>query len=140
MFKAALTSGWKEGQSEGGYLRISTEEWDAEAVAMVMNIIHGCHQEVSQGVDLPILTKIAAIVNYYDAHEPFHRVSRQWLLFLRNDIPESPGEKLAQYMNIASVFEDQFLVWKTTHIAIMKLPGPMEMPPVLIPAAVIGKP
>jgi len=48
---------------------ITGENWDEEALLILMNIIHGHTQEVPRTVDLELLTRMAEIVDYYELHE-----------------------------------------------------------------------
>ncbi|KAK3370952.1 hypothetical protein B0T24DRAFT_531308, partial [Lasiosphaeria ovina] len=64
VFKVMLTGGWKEGEKNNGPLRGGAEDWDTEALMIVMNVLHNHYRQVLKKVSLEILAKIAVIINY----------------------------------------------------------------------------
>lgn len=71
VFKAMLKGGWSEGNKKGGRFRIRAEDWDVEALTVVMNVLHSHYRQVSKTVTLKMLAKIGMIVDYYKVHEAF---------------------------------------------------------------------
>jgi len=78
-FKAALEGGWKEGSAINGEFQIDAEDWDVVALALVLNIIHGHHRRVPKQLPIELLTKVAAVVDYYQTHEIMRHWSMVWL-------------------------------------------------------------
>lgn len=70
-FKTMLTAPWKETLTQAGQQQhaISAEGWDAEALLVLMRIIHGRTQGVPRVVTLDMMAKFAVLVDYYDCHE-----------------------------------------------------------------------
>ncbi|RYP62552.1 hypothetical protein DL771_009682 [Monosporascus sp. 5C6A] len=70
-FKKALGGPWKEGHSvtSDGCRYIHTEEWDPNALLVLMQIIHGRNWGIPRSVSLEMLAKIAVLVDYYKCHE-----------------------------------------------------------------------
>ncbi|CAJ2508725.1 Uu.00g137510.m01.CDS01 [Anthostomella pinea] len=44
---------------------ICAEDWDANALSILMYVIHGRHRGVPRSASLELLTKIAVLVDYY---------------------------------------------------------------------------
>ncbi|UZP32494.1 hypothetical protein NXS19_000310 [Fusarium pseudograminearum] len=70
-FRKMLTSPWKETVEESAtsprLLRVSATDWNADALAVVLDIIHNCSYEndIPHGLSNFFLAHIAAIVDYY---------------------------------------------------------------------------
>ncbi|KAF5720457.1 hypothetical protein FMUND_4279 [Fusarium mundagurra] len=77
--------------------QVTAEDWDAVALAIVLDIIHGRHGHVPRVVDLRLLTHIATIVDFYECHEVVKIFSETW------------------YKNMCTEFEDEYsretLLW-----------------------------
>ncbi|KAK3934707.1 hypothetical protein QBC46DRAFT_273271 [Diplogelasinospora grovesii] len=127
VFKAALAGGaWKEGVAVADgddpnappIFRIDVEDWDVEALVIVMNAIHGRAAPLS--VTLETLARVAVVVDYYHVREALHHVTPYWLQHLRAvlRIPDSYGRELMLWICISLVFEDVDCLLRATHRAI----------------------
>jgi len=65
VFKAAFTGGWKEGSKKGGCNEINAEDWDVEAMSLILNIIHARTKSLPEITSLEILCKFVVLVDYY---------------------------------------------------------------------------
>jgi len=144
VFKALLTGGWKEGQPTiNGEYQITAEGWEADAMVVFLDALHGRYLKIPKTVTLELLAKIAVIVDYYAAHEAMHLLYPLWVRHLRARTffakgPPNPRE-LAMWICITWVFSDE-----PTFVTIVR--GAVEhnatefwaweLP---IPGAVIGK-
>lgn len=79
VFRAMLEGPWKEGNSSSGPFRqISAEDWDAFALAIVLDSIHGRHHGMPIKIQLGLLARIATIVDYYQCREAMHFNYKAW--------------------------------------------------------------
>jgi hypothetical protein len=140
VFKAMLTGGWKEGDKNNGPLQVGAEDWDAEALVIVMNVLHShCHQ-VPKTISLEMLAKIAVIVDYYKIHEAVQIIASLWVKALEKTLPSSLGRDVILWILVSSVFGDATIFRQVTKVAILWSREDMKIPCGLpIPPAVIGK-
>ncbi|KAM0342714.1 hypothetical protein ACHAPU_009325 [Fusarium lateritium] len=81
MFRRMLEGQWKEGtssSSQNGVREIFTTGWDAKALAIVLDIMHGRHRENPLDFNLGLLARIATIVDYYQCQEIVQRFAGIW--------------------------------------------------------------
>ncbi|RGP64389.1 hypothetical protein FLONG3_9576 [Fusarium longipes] len=78
-FRAMLEGPWSESTSR----QIKTSGWDAKALAIVLDAIHGRYDNIPKIINLGLLVRIATIVNYYDCHESVRLLSDVWIANLR---------------------------------------------------------
>ncbi|KAG9508092.1 hypothetical protein J7337_001652 [Fusarium musae] len=70
IFRAMLEGPWKEGNPSSGPIRqISAEDWDAVALAIVLDAIHCRHHDIPKKIQIGLLARIATIVDYYQCRE-----------------------------------------------------------------------
>ncbi|KAG5820172.1 hypothetical protein H9Q74_000717 [Fusarium xylarioides] len=102
VFRTLIQGLWAETSSTslhfGKPLRqVTAEDWDAVALAIVLDIIHGRHGHVPRVIDLRLMTHIATIVDFYECHEVAKIFSETW------------------YKNMSTEFEDEYprqtLLW-----------------------------
>ncbi|CAF3501146.1 unnamed protein product [Fusarium graminearum] len=121
-FRKMLTSPWKETVEESTaspprLLRVSATDWNADALAVVLDIIHDRSYEyaIPHGLSNFFLARVAAIVDYYQCAEcpRIKAVTKQWESGFRLDMITH-----AWIMNlyIALVFS-----WKTFHSTLVPL-------------------
>lgn len=140
VFKAMLTGGWKEGDKNNGPVRGSAEDWDTEALVIVMNVLHSHYRQVPKTVSLEMLAKIAAIVDYYKIHEALQLIASLWINALKNSLPDSPGRDVILWILVSWVFGNAAIFRQVTKVAILQSKKDITIPHELpIPLAVIGK-
>ncbi|KAH9230317.1 hypothetical protein K456DRAFT_1898783 [Colletotrichum gloeosporioides 23] len=66
---------------------VDASGWDAQAFLVVMKAMHGKFRGISRCVDLEMLAKVAAIVDYYDCHESLEPLSTIWIEMLSRASP-----------------------------------------------------
>lgn len=72
-----------------GCLRIKEKDWDAGALQILMDVIHGRTREVPKVISLETLAKIAILVDYYECLEVVVEMfSSKWMESLKSTIPE----------------------------------------------------
>ncbi|KAK3356734.1 hypothetical protein B0T25DRAFT_603286 [Lasiosphaeria hispida] len=112
VFKALLTGGWREGQPAiNGEYQITAEGWEADAMVVFLDALHGRYLEIPKTVTLELLAKIAVIVDYYAAHEAMHLLYPLWVGHLRAMAFFATGShdprELALWICITWVFSDE---------------------------------
>jgi hypothetical protein len=123
----------------GGPRDISIRGWDAEAMAIVMSIIHHKGPQIPSKVGLELLGRIATVVDHYQMHEAVQQIGASWVRRLRTPLPNSYGRDLILWLYIALVFRDDDIFRHATKVAIRHCPGDMETLQLPIPSTVIGK-
>ncbi|SCN87360.1 unnamed protein product [Fusarium fujikuroi] len=79
VFRKAFQGNFKESkQNEQGLLEITTSEWNAETLLILLDIIHGHHYCVPKQPGLAIIAQIGTIVDYYDCLEAVKIVFSYW--------------------------------------------------------------
>ncbi|KAI1039963.1 hypothetical protein LB505_005994 [Fusarium chuoi] len=70
VFQRMIHGRFKESEpNDQGLLEIRTSEWDAEALLILLDIIHGHHSSVPKRPSLDVIAQIGVIADYYDCLE-----------------------------------------------------------------------
>ncbi|KAF4509344.1 hypothetical protein G6O67_003522 [Ophiocordyceps sinensis] len=80
-FKKMMTNQWKEADKNtapGYSYVVSATDWDAQALTILMRVIHGRTALVPRTIELELLAKIAVLVDYYDCFEAVAIFSETW--------------------------------------------------------------
>lgn len=127
-FRSMLDGPWKEGATinTGAIRSIRATEWDTEAFLIVLDIIHDQMLAIPDLVELELLAKIAAIVDYYNCHDVMKPFIDDWTRMLQSHIPSSYGKECVLWMSISWVFLDVVILKKMAMLAIMDCQGPIE--------------
>ncbi|PTB63511.1 hypothetical protein BBK36DRAFT_1143982 [Trichoderma citrinoviride] len=110
-FQKLMVGGWKETTTtaEGQYsYTIQTEDFDEEALLIVMNIIHGKTTNLPRSVNLKRLAKISLLVDYYRCHEAVQFFSQTWLKSLGKTASKSRDHLLELSVSWVSANADAF--------------------------------
>jgi len=119
VFNAALTGPWIEStRPKGGCHRINIKDWDAEALLIVLNIIHGRNSRVPKTISLEMLCKVSVLVDYYHVHEAVRFPSLLWVCGLRPSVPETYSRDLILWLCVSWVFQDDEIFKSVTGVAI----------------------
>ncbi|KAG5774826.1 hypothetical protein H9Q73_011494 [Fusarium xylarioides] len=79
VFRRMIQGQFKESEpNEQGLLEIRTSEWDAEALLIILDIIHGHHSSVPKRPSLDVIAQIGIIVDYYDCLETVRIFFHHW--------------------------------------------------------------
>ncbi|KAK8867596.1 hypothetical protein PGQ11_006174 [Apiospora arundinis] len=121
-FKKMLQGPWEESRTHS----LEASDWDAEALLILMNIIHGRHRAVPRSISLEMLAKISVLVDYYRCHEVVELFATCWILDLRPSLPRKYGRDLTLWLLISWVFSQEDLFKTLTKVAIRETAGPLQ--------------
>ncbi|KAF5609056.1 uncharacterized protein FSUBG_4211 [Fusarium subglutinans] len=83
VFRAMLRGSWAEASSSSSSQdrprQLATSDWDAKALAIVLDAIHGRFRLIPKDINLVLLARIATIVDYYQCYESMELISNLWL-------------------------------------------------------------
>ncbi|CEI63885.1 hypothetical protein FVEN_g9181 [Fusarium venenatum] len=91
-FRTMLEGPWCENllqasHSQSGPVQIKTTDWDAAALAIVMDAIHGRYQDILKDIHPGLLARIATVIDYYACHENLQPISDIWMTGVRGTYP-----------------------------------------------------
>ncbi|KAI1383756.1 uncharacterized protein F4822DRAFT_49870 [Hypoxylon trugodes] len=137
-FKHTLTGPWKENAlvASDGYRSVETEDWDLNALLILMRIIHCRNREVPRTVSLEMLAKIAVLVDYYQCHEAVEVWSDLYIDKLKDSIPTTLNRNLILWILISLVFDKKALFRDVTKTALEH--GQGGLPTLGLPIAVVA--
>ncbi|KAF5626777.1 uncharacterized protein FTJAE_9448 [Fusarium tjaetaba] len=79
VFRRMIQGQFKESEpNEQGLFEIKTSEWDAEALLIILDIIHGHHSSVPKRPSLEVIAQIGMIADYYDCLEVVRTFFQNW--------------------------------------------------------------
>lgn len=80
-FKNTLTGRWKESETyqQQGSVEIIAEDWDSEALLIILRAMHCQYNLMPQKVTLEMLAKIATIADYYDCKDVLWIMEEKWI-------------------------------------------------------------
>ena len=134
-FKKMLQGPWKESRTR----TLEASDWDAEALLILMNIIHGRHRAVPRSISLEMLAKISVLVDYYQCHEVVELFAACWTRELSPGLPTEYGRDLTLWLSISWVFSQEPFFNALTKVAIKETTGPFQTLGLPIPQRVVGK-
>ncbi|KAI0180234.1 hypothetical protein GGR52DRAFT_234124 [Hypoxylon sp. FL1284] len=130
---------WEQTKESDGYVHLPLEDWDTEALLIIMNIIHLRNRLVPSHVSIDMLAKLAVIVDYFEFHEAVEVFSKSWMEHLRSSIPISYCRDLILWIWIAHVFNDSNTLKTTISTAIQQSPAPIQDLGLPIPERIIDQ-
>jgi hypothetical protein len=141
VFKKMLKGQWHESAAllSRQPVQLPIEDWDADAMCILMNIIHGKTRRVPRSIDLIMLAKMSVLVNYYDCLEVVDLFSNMWIRDLEKSMPKTYCKDLILWILISHVFRRARLFKTATHRALEYSTGPLQTMGLPIPARVIGE-
>ncbi|KAL6896510.1 hypothetical protein GGI43DRAFT_122332 [Trichoderma evansii] len=126
-FQRLTANDWKETKAESGYsYTVTAEEWDEEALIILMNIIHGQTQKVPLDVDLEKLAKIAVLVDYYKCHKAVDFFAKVWVSRLQSGPFLYYSRELLLRLFVSYVFSEYYHFTKLTRTIIYVSRGPIH--------------
>lgn len=135
-----MANDWKETQAEGGYsYTITAEDWDQDALIMLMNIIHGQTHTVPLAVNLEQFAKFAVLVDYYGCHKAVNFFVRVWTSRLQPALPSSYSRELLLRLFTSYVFFEGDTFTKLTKTILYEARGPIHTLGLPIPNELVGK-
>lgn len=119
VFRAMLESKFKESQpNEQDLYEIQATEWDAEALVILLDIIHGHHRDVPKRISVETLSHIAIIVDYYGCHEIMELVFTAWMAY-RGDFESFVKQDPSRWLFISWVFRQELLFTVATKMLLL---------------------
>lgn len=115
---------WKEGKrnDDDGLYHVFAEDWDSEALLVLLDVLHHRNRRVPRTVSLGMLAKLAVLIDYYSCAEALESFTERWVKHLKetSPIPSCVCRDLLLWMCIAWVLQlgDEFL--QTTTVAIRR--------------------
>ncbi|KAF4462259.1 hypothetical protein FALBO_10929 [Fusarium albosuccineum] len=84
VFKAMIEGKYKESQpNHQGLMEIGASEWNAQALLILLDVIHGHHRDVPRTLDPETIVQIGFLVDYYDCLEVVEIFFDRWCLFIK---------------------------------------------------------
>ncbi|KAH8123096.1 hypothetical protein LI328DRAFT_169759 [Trichoderma asperelloides] len=137
-FQKLMANEWKETKAESGYsYTIAAEEWDQDALIILMNIIHGQTQKLPEKVTLETLAKIAVLVDYYKCHKTVAFFADAWIRRLKGPLPSFYSRELLLRLFVSYVFSRENAFQQLTRTIIFKSRGPIHTLGLPIPEEVV---
>ncbi|PNP79993.1 hypothetical protein FNYG_06690 [Fusarium nygamai] len=119
-FRAMLQGPWIEAAPSSQSIRpISTEGWDAFALAIVLDCIHGRHFEIPTEITPGLLTRISTIVDYYQCREAVQVHYRTWaddIVCGLADLESLEDQMIIMWLFVSWVFHDEIRFGKMAGI------------------------
>ncbi|EWG55404.1 hypothetical protein FVEG_13411 [Fusarium verticillioides 7600] len=102
VFRAMLDGPFKESsRDEDGRFEVKTSECSAQALLILLDIIHGHHRDVPKTMEFSLLTEMAILVDYYECHEIVEMFAENWIA---STIQEEEIEGSDYQTNISRLF------------------------------------
>ncbi|KAJ5087213.1 hypothetical protein N7456_010829 [Penicillium angulare] len=141
VFKRLLTGGWKESTiySENVYVEITASDWDDEAFAILLRVIHGQYHEVPQKVTLHMLAEIGVIADYYDCKQALLIMIDMWVNALEEKMPSDYSVTTMRWIWVSWYFNLPKNFQESTSVAMASSTGVIDKCDFPIPDKVIGK-
>ncbi|KAH7158280.1 hypothetical protein DER46DRAFT_534462, partial [Fusarium sp. MPI-SDFR-AT-0072] len=138
VFKAMLDGPFSEGiRNKDNLLEVKAFKWNAEALVILLDIIHGHHRSLPQKAELDILIEIAMLCDYYQCEEIVETFAERWITALGKDRPYEE-EATMNWMFIAWAFQkgDMFNSAVAATLQHSRIPVHTDLP---LPSAIIEK-
>ncbi|KAM0551758.1 hypothetical protein ACHAPJ_008326 [Fusarium lateritium] len=91
------------GHSDHPARELEVDGWDAEALAIVLKVIHGRHRQVPRKVDFVLMANIAIIADYYQCAEALQLSAELWYSF-GDKPPTEFSEESVMWLGISWTF------------------------------------
>jgi hypothetical protein len=133
-----LNRPWREADSLLSH-QIEAENFDEEALLILMHIIHGHHRSVPRTLSLEQVAKIAVIIDYYQCHEAVEIYMEMWIRHLNREVPTKYCKELILWLLILYVFPNPDLFLQVTAVAVRQSRGPLQTMGLPISPGVVGE-
>lgn len=132
-FKKMLVGPYKEATlpCPDSCRQVIIEEFDSEALKIVLNIIHGKNSKVPRSLSLEMVAKVSEWVDDLECYEQVEVFGDIWIHQLEKPLPEESGRDLILWILISFVFRQSGLFKSATRTAILHNTGPfmtLELP------------
>lgn len=140
VFCRMLKGPWKESEADiDGIYEIKTSEWDAYALVIVLDIIHGHHKAVPQTINLEMMGKVTTIIDYYDCREVTDVFTTSWIKLLASALPETYGKESTVWLYLAHAYTKHDVLQKMAQLTCL---GARRQPYTLgfvVPQRILGE-
>ncbi|KAI1015507.1 hypothetical protein LB504_011061 [Fusarium proliferatum] len=129
VFRAMLDGPFKESShNKDGRFEVKTSECSAEALLILLDIMHGHHRDVPKTIEFSLLTEMAILVDYYECHEIVEMFAENWMasVIQEDDIEESDYPTNMSRLFISWVFGKIALFNSVVYSIIKLTAGPIE--------------
>lgn len=116
---------WSSSEPDGRF-HVRLEGFDAGAVAIVMDVLHGRGGRVPRSVDLETLAKVAVFVDEFQCFDAVEVYAERWIGKLEGSLPGAFGRDAVLWMFVAYVFRRSDLFKEVTRLAILHSTGPIS--------------
>ncbi|EWZ85222.1 hypothetical protein FOWG_11733 [Fusarium oxysporum f. sp. lycopersici MN25] len=115
-------------------------EYSAEALLILLDIMHGHHRRVPKTMELSLLTEIAILVDYYMCHEIVEMFAENWIasVIQEDEIEGSDCQANISRLFISWVFEKTEL-FNSIVYSILKLAARPIRTDLPLPSTILGK-
>jgi hypothetical protein len=140
-FRAMFGRHWAEGARlvAGQVPEFRQQSPDVRSFGILMNVLHGHTKKVPRNIDLPSLTNIAILIDYYNCLEGIGLFAEIWIeRWKKRGIAYPTTFELASWIWIAYVFKDGELFTAVTKVAIAGGRGPLQVWHLPIPSRIVG--
>ncbi|KAL9561201.1 hypothetical protein ACKAV7_014556 [Fusarium commune] len=138
VFRAMLDGPFSEGiRKKDNLFEVRAFEWNAEALVILLDIIHGHHRSLPKRVELDILIEIAMLCDYYQCQEIVETFAERWITAFGEDKPYEE-EATMNWMFIAWVFQKGHLFTSMVAATLQhsRIPMHTDLP---LPSTIIEK-
>jgi hypothetical protein len=118
-------------KNDEGIRHICARDWDAEAMRIVLSILHNRTKSIPGTVSLELLCRISVIVDYYQLQDAIHFFATKWIDPLRSSLPSVWGRDLLMWLCVSNVFRDKGSFKAVTRTVVQHAPS--EIPSLGLP-------
>ncbi|KAI1355165.1 hypothetical protein F5Y01DRAFT_328029 [Xylaria sp. FL0043] len=121
-FKKMLQGPWKEATTihEDGLRHCVLENFNEEAFAIVLRVIHGQVLGISRNLPLELLLEIARVVDYLGCFEVMSFYTSTWVRHIESEIPAKSTVKLLHWICIAAIFRENAVFKRCTRTVMIE--------------------
>ncbi|KAI4696593.1 uncharacterized protein J4E88_000770 [Alternaria novae-zelandiae] len=121
-FKSEIMSWSENNKADDGFYYMETADWDSEAFAILLNMLHLRFRQVPKELSLELLAKVAMLVDYYQCWEAFDLIANLWVTNAqrKHRVPYTYGRELMMWMLVSWVFKLDTVFDSTTNVALRK--------------------
>ncbi|KAI4681785.1 uncharacterized protein J4E84_007381 [Alternaria hordeiaustralica] len=119
-FKSEVMSWSENHKADDGFYHMEIADWDSEAFAILLNMLHLRFRQVPKMLSLELLAKVAKLVDYYQCWEAFDLIADVWVRHTRTICPLSDAysRELILWMFVAWVFKVDTMFGSTTKLTL----------------------
>ncbi|CRG92731.1 hypothetical protein PISL3812_09797 [Talaromyces islandicus] len=139
-FRKLLTGLWKENVTnlERSPVEITAEDWDIEALLILLRAIHGQQYQILRKLTLEMLAKVAVLADYYDCKEAVYIWTTTWIDAQEEEVPKTCSRDSFLWLWISWFFQLPARFEETTSTIMSWSDGWIDNLGLPIPDRVIG--